>query len=246
MTKKILILFAHPSQERSEVNIELARAARKLPFVTLVDLYAEYPDHFIDAGREQERLLAHDVIVFQHPFYWYSTPAILKEWQDIVLEYGFAYGKDGDKLKGKTFLSCISAGGPEGAYRAEGYNHFTIRELLTPLEQTANLCQMEFLPPYMLYASRRAKEDGRIAPHVEGWVEMLTALAEDRLVRKGVHDLNCLNLAAILPGERKREVSQAEPAKPQKTGRGAMRRIAESLTPKKRAAKPAKPAKAGR
>lgn len=28
----------------------------------------------------------------QHPFYWYSTPALLKEWQDLVLEHGWAYG----------------------------------------------------------------------------------------------------------------------------------------------------------
>ena len=244
--KKILVLFAHPSQERSEVNIELARAARKLPIVTLVELYAEYPGMFIDAEREQKRLLEHDVLVFQHPFYWYSTPAILKEWQDIVLEYGFAYGKDGDKLKGKTFLSCITAGGPEGAYRAEGYNHFTIRELLTPLEQTANLCQMEFLPPYMLYASRRAKEEGRIAPHVEGWVEMLTALAEDRLERKGLHDLNCLNLAKIRPGQKPEAKAEPESAKePAGSKRSAVRRIAETLTGK-RGGKRSSPSGAGR
>ena len=51
--------------------------------VTFVDLYAEYPRFEIDVDREQARLLAHDVIVFQNPLFWYSTPAILKEWQDL-------------------------------------------------------------------------------------------------------------------------------------------------------------------
>ena len=41
------------------------------------------------------------MIVFQHPVYWYSSPAILKEYQDLVLEYGFAYGHDGHALDGK-------------------------------------------------------------------------------------------------------------------------------------------------
>jgi hypothetical protein len=28
-------------------------------------------------------LLQHEIIIFHHPFFWYSTPAILKEWQDL-------------------------------------------------------------------------------------------------------------------------------------------------------------------
>ena len=35
---------------------------------------------------------------------------------------------------GKIFFNAITAAGMEAAYRAEGYNHFTIRELLQPLE----------------------------------------------------------------------------------------------------------------
>ena len=139
-TRRILILFAHPSLDRSEVNYPMADAIHGLDGVTLVDLYAEYPDFQIDIDREQARLLAHDVIVFQHPLYWYSTPAILKEWQDLVLEHGFAYGSEGTALHGKVFFNALTAGGLEAAYCAEGYNHFTIRELLHPIEQTAMLC----------------------------------------------------------------------------------------------------------
>jgi putative NADPH-quinone reductase len=179
--RRILILFAHPSQDRSEANAPMVAAARGLDDVTHVDLYAEYPAFEIDVDREQARLLAHDVICFQHPLYWYSTPAILKEWQDLVLEHGFAYGSGGTALQGKLFFSACTAGGAEAAYCAAGYNHFTIRELLRPLEQTALLCGMTYLPPFALFGARTAVEEGRIDAHAADWVRLLQALRDGRL-----------------------------------------------------------------
>jgi putative NADPH-quinone reductase len=78
-SRRLLVLFAHPSIERSEINSRLASLARQHPQCTLVDLYAEYPDYRIDVDLEQQRLRDHDVVVFLFPLYWYSTPAILKE-----------------------------------------------------------------------------------------------------------------------------------------------------------------------
>lgn len=179
--RRILVLLAHPSLDRSEVNRPMAQAAAGLEAVTLVDLYGEYPTFAIDADREQARLRRHEVIVFLHPLYWYSTPAILKEWQDLVLEHGFAYGSGGTALHGKIFFNTLSAGGPEAAYRAEGYNHFTLRELLQPLEQTALLCGMVYLPPFALFDARNAVEQGRVEAHIADWLKVLTALRDDRL-----------------------------------------------------------------
>ncbi len=199
--RKILVLFAHPAQGRSEVNIELARAAHELDGVTLVDLYAEYPDYFINADREQQRLLYHDVIIFLHPLYWYSTPAILKEWQDIVLEYGFAYGEGGNSLKGKLFFSALSAGGSRAAYMETGKNHFTLRELLQPLEQTADLCQLVYLPPFALFSSRRSYEEERVRGHAERWLELLETLKDEQFDPEGVRRLELLNDAPIFSEE---------------------------------------------
>jgi glutathione-regulated potassium-efflux system ancillary protein KefG len=95
--------------------------------------------------------LKHDVIVWQHPFYWYSAPALLKEWMDVVLEYGFAYGDEGRALHGKKVMSALTTGGPAEAYQAGGYNRFTMRELLAPFDQTAHLCGMEYLEPFILH-----------------------------------------------------------------------------------------------
>ena len=179
--KKILVLYAHPSQERSEINKPLFDATKQHANVTAVDLYAEYPTFRINIDKEQQRLVEHDVVVFMFPLYWYSTPSILKEWQDLVLEYNFAYGANGNALRGKTFMCVISAGGSEAAYKEDGFNHFTLRELLRPLEQTANLTGMNFIAPFALFCARSAFEENRVDSHVNQWLKTLTALSEDRL-----------------------------------------------------------------
>ncbi|MEZ5583516.1 MAG: NAD(P)H-dependent oxidoreductase [Candidatus Competibacteraceae bacterium] len=191
--RRILVLFAHPSLERSEVNRPLAEATSRINGVTLIDLYAEYPTFAIDVDREQARLCNHEVIIFMHPLYWYSTPAILKEWQDLVLEHGFAYGPGGTALHGKIFLTALTAGGPEAAYCAAGYNHFTIRELLQPLEQTAILCGMVYLPPFALFSARTAVEEQRVACHIADWVRVLEALRDDQLAIPAAQELTQLN-----------------------------------------------------
>ena len=69
----ILIQFAHPALEKSRVNRVMLDAVRDLPFVTINDLYEEYPDFDIDIDREQSLLLAHDYVLLHHPMYWYSN-----------------------------------------------------------------------------------------------------------------------------------------------------------------------------
>ena len=176
----LLVYYAHPGHRHSQVNRKMARAAREIDGITFVDLYAEYPRHGIDIDKEQYRLLDHDVILFQFPFFWYSTPSLIKEWQDLVLEHGFAYGHGGDRLQGKRMMLAITAAGPKDAYSEDGYQHFPIRTFLTPLEQTANLCKMVFTPPYVLFASLRAPKEDRADPHVQGYVQMLQAIRDDR------------------------------------------------------------------
>lgn len=193
MSQRVLVLFAHPSLDRSEVNVLLLRASRHRDAVTVVDLYAEYPTFQIDIDREQQRLRDHDAVVFMFPLFWYSTPSILKEWQDLVLEFGFAYGPGGDALHGKLLLCALTAGGPEEAYCAAGYNHYPIRELLRPIEQTANLCGMRFLAPFALFGARTAVEEGRAAKHVDAWGRLLEALRDDRLDVDAAASLPCLH-----------------------------------------------------
>jgi glutathione-regulated potassium-efflux system ancillary protein KefG len=176
---RILVLFAHPVLERSRVNRQLVDAIRKLDNVTIHDLYEEYPTFDLDVPREQDLLLAHDVIVFQHPFYWYSCPAIMKEWQDLVLEHGWAYGAGGDKLRGKITFNVISTGGPEQAYKKGGYNRFTVRELIAPWDQTAFLCGMKFLAPFVVHAALKFTGED-VEPKAASYRKMIEAIRDGR------------------------------------------------------------------
>lgn len=178
---RVLVLFAHPAQRHSRINRAMAEAAQSVKDVTFVDLYARYPRFKIDIDAEQAQLLEHDVIVLQFPIYWYSTPSILKEWQDLVLEFGFAYGPGGDSLAGKWLLPVVSLGGAEGAYQESGHNRFPLPTLLSPLMATAHLCQMRYLPPLPLFAAHKAREDGRGDAHVEVYTRLLEALRDGRL-----------------------------------------------------------------
>lgn len=152
---RVLVLLAHPALHRSRVNRALYDGLAGLPGVTRHDLYDAYPDHDVDVGREQALLDRHDVVVWLHPFYWYAAPSLLKEWQDLVLEWGWAYGPGGDHLRGKTLLVAVSTGGPLAAYQPDGNNRYTVPQLLAPAELTARLCGMRYLDPFVTYGSHR-------------------------------------------------------------------------------------------
>ncbi|WP_395372960.1 NAD(P)H-dependent oxidoreductase [Marinicella sp. W31] len=150
---KILIQLAHPVLQYSLLNQRMKKAVESMPSVTYNDLYEQYPDFMIDVEHEQELLRQHDVIVLQHPFYWYSVPALMKEWMDLVLEHGFAYGKDGTALQGKVLLSAITTGGDESTYQ----HSTSIRDFLKPIEATAGLCGMQYLAPFVIHSSHKIK-----------------------------------------------------------------------------------------
>ena len=176
----LIVYYAHPGHKYSHVNRYMAQAAAAVDGITFVDLYRDYPRFDVNVVIEQQRLLDHDVVLFQFPMFWYSTPSLIKEWQDLVLEHGFAYGTDGDKLEGKHMMLALTAAGPEEAYTPGGYQHHPIRTFLTPLEQTARLCKMHFPAPYVLYSSLKAPGAGLVEPHVIGYRELLEAIRDDR------------------------------------------------------------------
>jgi glutathione-regulated potassium-efflux system ancillary protein KefG len=156
---RVLVLFAHPAFHKSKVNKMLVDGLEDMEGVTFHDLYQEYPELEINVKREQELLLDHDVIMLQFPLFWYSTPAILKEWQDLVLEHGWAFGSKGNNLKDKLFICSITAGGPRKAYQVGDFHNHTLNQLLSPLRQTSVLCKMKPLPPFVVYGSHAIETD---------------------------------------------------------------------------------------
>ncbi len=201
--RRILVLLAHPVLERSRVNRRLADAIHGLEGVTLHDLYEHYPSGDLDVRYEQSLLLSNDVYVFQHPFYWYSVPSILKEWQDLVLEHGWAYGQKGTHLRGKITFNAITTGGPTTVYRPEGRNRFTVRQFLAPWDQTAVLCGMRYLAPFVVHGSFRLNNDDDVAPHAAAYRRVLEALRDHRFDLDRAQQAQRLNddLDALITGE---------------------------------------------
>jgi glutathione-regulated potassium-efflux system ancillary protein KefG len=176
--KKILILFAHPALQKSRIN--------------KADLYQAYPEFDIDVEKEKQLLMEHQVVIFHHPFFWYSTPAILKEWQDLVLEHGWAYGSKGDALKDKLFFNALTSGGRREAYSGDGYNRFNLRTLLAPIEQTANLCKMLYLPPFAVQGTHSINPE-EVEEYREKYHLLLTSLRDEKIDISKAKNLDYLN-----------------------------------------------------
>jgi glutathione-regulated potassium-efflux system ancillary protein KefG len=149
---QILIILAHPQLEQSKANRVMVDAVKDLSNVTVHDLYRSYPDFKIDVKKEQALLVQADVIVLQFPFYWYAAPSLLKEWKDVVLTWGFAFGKDGSQLKDKKILIALTTGGPEEAYQGGADNSHSVIEFLRPYQQTAKFCQLNYQAPFVIHA----------------------------------------------------------------------------------------------
>ncbi|MCU0439096.1 MAG: NAD(P)H-dependent oxidoreductase [Raineya sp.] len=154
----VLILFAHPLLEKSKINKFFVRKYQQRSTLKFHDLYEEYPEFNINIPYEKALLEESSLIIWHHPLYWYSSPPLLKQWIDMVLEVGWAYGPNGNALKGKHILQVITTGGSEQAYQVDGNNRFTIREFLRPFEQTAYLCNMNYLPPFVIHGTHRISQ----------------------------------------------------------------------------------------
>lgn len=177
---RLLLLFAHPTLEKSRVNAKLIKYIPSIKDLTFHDLYELYPDYDIDIKTEQQLLLEHEIIIMHHPFYWYSSPPIVKQWEDLVLEHGWAYGAKGKNLVGKYFLNAVTTGGPAEAYQGGTLNKYTIRQYLIPFEQTARLCNMTYLPPYLIQGTHRMREDD-IEVQARNYADFLTKLTEGKI-----------------------------------------------------------------
>lgn len=180
--RNILILFAHPKYEHSDANHALINSIKELENVHIRDLYELYPDFNISVQEEQEALFEHDVIIWQHPLYWYSCPPLLKQWIDLVLEYGWAYGPGGIFLKNKFILNAITSGGNSEVYSHEGKNRFTIAEFLRPFEQTAYLCNMRYLPYFHLGGTHRVSET-ELKEHALAYQNLILELRDSEEIK---------------------------------------------------------------
>ena len=103
---------------------------------------------------EQDALARAKLVVWLHPFYWYSVPGLLKHWFDKVLERGWAYGDGGTALSGKHCLWVPTVGGAESTYAQGESNLKPFPNYVDPVEQTARFCGMVWEEPVVVFDSR--------------------------------------------------------------------------------------------
>lgn len=192
MSNKILIIFAHPLYEKSSANKALVENIPVSENITFHDLYETYPEFDIDVKKEQELLNLHDVVIWHHPMYWYSCPPLLKQWIDLVLEYGWAYGKYGLALQDKLIFQAITTGGNQENYCEMGREKHTIMELLEPFKLTAKVCRMEYLPPFVVHGTHNMT-DKKYAERGTEYRELLTYIENNELNIKKIKEFNYLN-----------------------------------------------------
>ncbi|MDR6550056.1 NAD(P)H-dependent oxidoreductase [Paenibacillus qinlingensis] len=169
---KTLVIITHPNIEQSNWNKAWLEALQEQSDVTTHELYKEYPDENIDVAKEQKLIEEHDRVIFQYPLFWYSTPSLLKKWFDSVLQYGWAFGPDGNKTAGKEFGVAVSTYGSLESYQPTGSNRFTLEEILRPIEATTAFISGTYLPHFALNDTSTVTEE-RVAQSTKDYMHHL-------------------------------------------------------------------------
>jgi glutathione-regulated potassium-efflux system ancillary protein KefF len=174
MMAEILVIAAHPQLADSRVTRQLLHKLASLDpqRVAVHDIYARYPDYFIDVAAEQKALVEARLVVWLHPIHWYSMPPMMKLWLDDVFAFGWAYGPGGDQVRGRDLWLVASTGGPEDAYRPDGYNRYFFDAFMHPYDQTAALVGMRWLPPLVLHGAHRVT-DAEVLAHADVFIQRL-------------------------------------------------------------------------
>ena len=168
-----LVIHAHPRASASLVTQALRRTLEAQPDTAVRALYDLYPDFDIDIANERAALLEADLVIWLSPVHWYSVPALMKHWFEQVLAYGWAYGPDGDALRGKTAWWVTSAGGQLSDYTPGGVHGRPFADFVAPIEHTARFCGMHWLEPHVVHGGH-ANSPAQISAYCGGLLQRLS------------------------------------------------------------------------
>ena len=179
---KTLVILAHPKINESKANKRWKDELIKYPQeIKVHELYIEYPNWNIDVQKEQNLLMQYEHIILQFPLFWFNCPPLLKKWLDEVFEYNWAYGPQGNKLKGKKIGLAVTAGGKMEYYRHGGKNKFSLDEIFIPFEETVNYAQGIYLPYFSVYGvSSHINElnDDKLSKNARDYIEHIRRTRE--------------------------------------------------------------------
>ena len=107
--------------------------------------------------------------------YWFSSPALLKEWFDVILAPGFAHAGE-YKLKDKSFAIAISCGGAEKEFCETGKDKKTVEEFLFPFSITANYVKMNYKKAFITYETETTLSEATLNRYAQDYVKYIKEL----------------------------------------------------------------------
>ncbi|NQX83650.1 MAG: NAD(P)H-dependent oxidoreductase [Mycoplasmataceae bacterium] len=180
--KKILIIQAHNNFEKSLVNKELISVAKEMENVEIIDIYDRYKGSkvgWMDKGlisEDRKIAMESDVIVYQFPFHWYTSPPMLDNWIEWFLGYGWAHGGK-YSLKDKEITVSYTAGEVKSDYTKNGVSLYDSDEFIKRFIATANYCQMKWVDHFKVIGASHLK-DGELDLIKKDYKQWLTKIAK--------------------------------------------------------------------
>ena len=154
---KTLLVVGHPRLGESTTQQFLKAAAGECSNVTWHELQLPF-----EVTQEQALIQQHDRIIVQFPLYWYSAPAVVRQWFDEVWRMPLTTGNY-RLLRGKQLGVVVTAGAARNEFQAGGKQGATMDEVLRPYQMTARVTEMEYLPALPIYQfnylSEQAKQE---------------------------------------------------------------------------------------
>lgn len=150
---KTLVIVAHPQLANSSTESFLKAAVDNENNVMWHELKTPF-----DISQEQELLKSATRIIFQFPLYWYSAPAILKQWLDEVWNSQLTSSY---LLKGRELGIVTTVAHSASAFQPGASQGYTIAEILRPYQALAHAMEMKYLPPLPIYQFAQQSEEER-------------------------------------------------------------------------------------
>lgn len=108
-----------------------------------------------DVEEEKQKFLWADVIIYQMPVYWFSMPAILKKYVELVYEHGVFYHGSEDYGRGGMFLNkcymlSLTFNAPSYAFDNidEFFNGKSVDDVMIAIHKLHEYCAMKAIPTY--------------------------------------------------------------------------------------------------
>jgi glutathione-regulated potassium-efflux system ancillary protein KefF len=149
---KTLVIVSHPYPENSTVIKALQASLEGKSDITVRNLETLYGNHIdgFDVEAEKAAYAGADRVVYMFPIHWFNITPMLKAYLNVVWQYGWAFGPDGEALKGKEMLVVTCAGASAETYSAEGLVQCTMEDILSPMKACALYVGMTYAEPLYL------------------------------------------------------------------------------------------------